>query len=504
MNISAVDLSILIVYLLGVVALGLWIGRGQHTATEYLLGGRDLPWVAVLLSIVATETSTVTFLSVPGYTFDVQGDRLRGDMTFLQLSFGYIIGRLVIVWLFLPLFFEGKLFTSYEVLHRRFGGATKQVASLLFLITRNVADGLRLYLTAIVLQKFLGWNLAACVVVIGLFTIVYTVAGGLRSVVWNDCLQFFVYLAGGVLVLVIIAGHAPDGWAELLKFGTETGKLQVFDLSWSLAGSYTLWAGVIGGLFLTLATHGTDQMMVQRYLGARSQGQAALALGLSGLVVAAQFVLFLFVGVALAWFYTHVRPSASFDRSDEVLATFIVREMPIGAIGITLAAVFAAAMSTLSSSLSSSASAVVNDFFVPACRTRPSETTLVRTSRLMTGVFGVVQIAVGVAGQWTQREVVTNVLSIAGLTTGVTLGLFFLAIVPRRVSQRAALVGFVAGFAVVAYVAFNGYLVELGVPPEYTFSVGWPWYAVIGSCSVVVIGLVAELAVGRSEGDRNE
>ena len=278
--IPPVDIAIVVVYLLGVVLFGLWIGRGQKNLSGYLLGGRDLPWWAVLGSIVATETSTATFLSVPGIAF-----ASGGDLRFLQLAMGYVIGRVVVTLILLPQYFRGTLYSAYEVLNERFGGATKQSASVMFLVARNLGDGLRLFLTAIVLEKVAGFDLPTCIVIIGIATIVYTFFGGMKAVVWNDCVQFVVYLTGGVLALVLIVNDLPEGVSELQTYAESSNKLTLFDFELDFTKSLTFWAGIIGGATLTMGTHGTDQMMVQRYLCARSQRDAGHALILSGVVV---------------------------------------------------------------------------------------------------------------------------------------------------------------------------------------------------------------------------
>ncbi len=472
--ISEIDATLLVVYMLAVVLFGLYLGRGQRTVSDYLLGGRQFPWWAVLLSIVATETSTVTFLSVPGIAW-ADG---TGDFRFLQLTFGYIVGRLIIVYLFLPHYFRGELFTAYEVLDKRFGGATKQTASMLFLITRNLADGLRLFLTAIVMEKVVGVDLPICIAAIGVATIIYTVVGGMKSVVWNDCIQFVVYMLGAMVALGAIVTALPGGWSELTEFAAEHDKFRLFDFSPDLTSrQVTFWVGLIGGMFLTLATHGTDQMMVQRYLGARSQKEAGWALALSGVVVCLQFALFLLIGVGLACFYHAFSPAVPFANKDEVFASFIVHQLPVGVVGITLAAVFSAAMSTLSSSLNSSAAAAVNDFYLPTLAA-PAPGRLLRASRLMTVVFGLLQVGVGMGAYWLalDQSVVYSVLSIAAFASGLVLGVFFLGVLTTRVTQRAALVGLVGGCVILSAVAFGTEINGL-------------WYTVVGSSATVAVGL---------------
>jgi SSS family transporter len=471
LSLSGLDLFVLVLYLLACVALGLWVGRGQRDLSDYMVGGRDLPWWAVLGSIVATETSTVTFLSVPGFAYG-------RDLTFLQLPLGYLIGRLLVVLLFLPQYFLGELFSAYEVLSRRFGGAVRQVASVLFLVMRTLADGLRLYLTAIVVTKVTGLDLSASVLAVGLTTIVYTLFGGIKSVVWTDCLQFVVYVAGALIAGMLIIQKLPGGWNEYLSFAEAHHKFRLIDASFDFTQPYTLWAGIVGGTFLALATHGADQLMVQRYLCARSQRDASRALAVSGLVVFAQFALFLFIGIGLACYYSQYPPPTPFQSNDQVFAAFVVDHLPAGIVGLTLAAIFAAAMSTLSSSLNSSASALMNDLYLPYARRELTPRQQLWLGRGLSALFGAAQIAVGIAGQRLSRSVVESVLSIAGFTTGVILGIFFLGILSKRATRRGALVGLVVGLSVITWVAFGTTL-------------AWPWYSIVGSTTTFLSGLVA-------------
>eukprot|EP00913_Durusdinium_trenchii_P035276 g33006.t1 len=317
---------------------------------------------------------------------------------------------------------------------------TKQAASVMFLVARNLGDGLRLFLTAIVLQQAAGIDLPSCIIIIGILTIIYTFFGGMKAVVWNDCIQFVVYMIGGAIAGLLIVDALPGGWADFWSFAEQNDKLRVFDFDIDFTSTFTFWAGLIGGAMLTMGTHGTDQMMVQRYLCARSQQDAGRALILSGVVVCLQFTMFLLLGVALACFYSQVSPQ-TFDRGDEVLATFIVSEMPIGLMGLTLAAVFSAAMSTLSSSLNSSASATVNDLYLPWRKVAPESRHALVASRAFTVLFGVIQIVVGIAASRISRSVVNDALAIAGFTAGILLGIFALGVLTRRVRQSGAFEG---------------------------------------------------------------
>ncbi len=498
--IAPLDLIILVAYLALIVLFGLWIGRGQRDMQGYLLGGRNMPWWAILGSIVATETSTATFLSVPGLAFAERcagattlDPTVGGDLRFLQLALGILVGRVLIVYLLLPMFFRGQFYTAYQVLHERFGGATKTVCSLVFLAARNLGDGFRLFLTAIVVEKITSLPLPICVVAVGLLTIVYTFFGGIKSVIWNDCLQLVVYLTGGLLALGVVLVRLPGGWEQFIEFSQATSKLRIWDFSWNLSSAYTFWAGLIGGTFLSLGTHGTDQMMVQRYLCARSQREAGRAIVGSGMVVFLQFAFFLLLGAALACYYHQYPPSQPFERTDRVLTAFIVDELPrgTGMIGIILAAVFSAAMSTLSSSLNSSASSAVNDLYIPCCRQKPGERHLLWVSRGLTVLFGLLQVSLGIAGMYLATSIVENVLAIAGFTAGVLLGVFALGQLARQVGQRAALTGLVTGVAVLVAVKFGT-------------SLAYTWYAAVGASATFVAGVLVGRVLREEKGDRRK
>lgn len=499
MNLPAqwIDVAVLAAYLLIAIGIGLWFSAKSKDLEAYLLGDRDLPWWAILGSIVATETSTATVLSVPGKAYGPDG------MKFLQLAFGYLIGRTVIVQVLLPLYFQGKLFTAYEVLDKRFGGLTKQAASLLFLVTRNLGDGLRMFLAAVVLQKLAGMPFVPSVIAMGLVTIVYTFFGGMRSVVWNDCVQFVVYMVGGVAAVFVIAASIPGGFSEIARFAAEHNKFQIFDFRPLVSYPYTFWAGLFGGAVLTIGTHGTDHMMVQRYLSARSQSDAGRAILASGVVVLLQFALFLFIGVELAAYYARdpqvqqawaEQARLGSWTTDDVFPHFIVQHFPqnTGLIGLMLAAILAAAMSTLSSSLNSSASALVNDFYRTCRKSEATSEHLFLVTRWLTVCFGVVQIGIGIWARQLDKAVVDNALTIAGFSAGLLLGVFSLGVLTRRVGQTAALLGAGVGLAVLLFVQF--------VAPHWNIKVAWPWFALIGASTTFVVGWLASFVAPRPPG----
>ena len=464
------------------VALGLLIGRKQKDLSGYLLGGRDLPWYSILGSIVATETSTATFLSIPGITFAA-----TGDMRFLQLTIGYILGRVIVAVVLIPLYFKGQIYTAYEVLEQRFGGVVKSVASVLFLITRNLGDGLRLFLAGIALEKVLDISLPVAIIILGIATIAYTFFGGLRAVIWSDCIQLLIYMIGGLMALAILIQSIPGGWGEVMAFAEQTERMRIFDLRFAgdenfnlWTEPYTLWAGILGGALLTLGTHGTDQMFVQRYLAARSRRDASKAVIFSGFIVMGQFTLFLIIGIALACYYERVVPT-TFEKNDEVFATFVVEQLPVGLVGFTLAAIFAAAMSTLSSSLHSSATSMVSDLYLPHHQRKgavihPDQQ--VRISKRFAILFGVIQIALGIGASCISDSVIRDALAIAGFTAGIMLGLFCLGVLTRKANQSGALIGIIAGIIVLSYIKFGT-------------ETAWTWLAVIGSLTTFTIGIFA-------------
>jgi SSS family transporter len=477
---APLDLVILGTYLLVTVVWGSWPKKGGHSAEGYLLGGRDLAWPLLLLSIVATETSTVTFLSLPGKSF-VQG----GDLTFLQITTGYVVGRFAVIALLLPEFFRGKAFTAYEVLEDRFGPGVRQAASVLFLVCRTLADGLRLFLTGLALQQALGWDLPTCVVAITIVTAVYATLGGVASVVWNDAIQLAIYLVGALIAAWLIIKAVPGGATAILDFGSETGRLRLFD--WNLGffgGRMTFWSGLIGGGFLSLATHGVDHLMVQRYLCARSQRSAAIALGLSGPVVALQFLLFLMIGVGLAAFYA-TAPSGASLAGDQAFAAFITNYVPTGVRGLLFAAVIAAAMSTLSSSLNASAGVAVRDVMRPFIGEAGANS--VRVSQLATIVFALLQAAVALVAYWAalKSSVIELVLAIAGFTTGVLVGLFALGMIRGRCRPTTAGIALTAGVVAGAGLFWWN---AVSLPESQVY---WTWNALIASASTLFVGLAA-------------
>ena len=479
-----VDLAIIVLYLAGVVGAGFYFGKRQQSTTRYFLGGHEVPWWAISASIVATETSTVTFISVPGIAY-----ASAGDFRFLQIVFGYMLARVVISVLFMPAYFRRELITVYQLLQDRFGPAVKALAASLFVVMRTIADGVRLLLTAFVLAavfKSMGWEegmVSASIIGIGVVMIVFTLIGGIEAIVWVEVVQLGIYIVGALAAAIVLARDIPGGVDTAITLGRQFHKFQVFDFSLDFTKTFTFWSGVIGGAFLTMSTHGTDQYMVQRYLCTDRASKASAALLVSGVVVFLQFVGFLFIGVLLFAYYQPFKlaeyafggSAAPFTAPDKVFPDFITNHLPVGLSGLVVAAIFAAAMS---SSLNSIAATVVSDLYSPLRKGRTDRHYL-NVSRVVTVIAGVIQIAVGVAMQGSGRSALNMVLSVASLINGPILGVFLLG-TTRRGGPKAALIGMFTGLSVVLFVAFRT-------------PIAWPWYTLIGSMTTLLAGLLASL-----------
>ena len=471
LRVAWVDYLVAGLYLAGIVVFGSYFARFQRTTGDYFLTDRSVPWWAICFTIVATETSTLTFIGVPAAAY-------AGNMAFLQLAAGYVLGRIIVSVLFLPAYFRGALLTSYQLLQQRFGASATTVAAGLFLVTRSLADGIRLFATALVISIVAGVPVGWTVVVLGTAMIVYTVRGGVAAVIWTDVVQMFIYLAGAIVVLSALLSQIPGGFAEVLSAGAAADKFRVIDWSLDPTRVYTIWAGVAGGIALTLATHGTDQFLVQRLLSARSSRDAARGLVLSGFLVFAQFVLFLFIGIMLFVYHQHVPLESALARTDEILPRFILTNLPHGAIGFIVAAIVAAA---LSPSLNAMAATTVNDFYRKFVNPGADEPTLMRVSRGATIVWGIVQLAVALGAQWMDRSVLEAGLAVLSLTTGPILGAFVLAVATRRVGAGAVLTGMIAGALVLGWIWWTGL-------------VAWTWYALIGASVTCTVALLTSLA----------
>jgi SSS family transporter len=516
-HLSPIDLAIVAAYLIAITVFGLRFSRkskgAEKSLKSYFLADNVIPWWAIALSIVSAETSTLTIISIPGVAF-------AGNFGFLQVVLGYMLGRVVVALLFLPKYFRGEMLTAYQLIDRRFGHALHKVTAGLFLLTRAAAEGVRVFAISIVVGIAIGTGDTVSIAIISALTLLYTFEGGMAAVIWTDVVQMGLYVCGTLVALWTLGAHVPGGWTHIHAVAAPLGKFHWLDFSFSLTKSYTFWAGVLGGTFLTMASHGTDQLMVQRMLAARNLRESRLALLSSGVVIFLQFGLFLLIGVGLFVFYS-VHP-AVFQSADRIFPGFIVHEMPHGVAGLLIAAILAAAMSNLSAALNSLASTTVIDFFVPwrarmqnkgpgapsiaslshamggnsdATVTQRQQNTLV--SRAATIFWAIVLFAIAVysihAGG--KGHVVETGLSIASVAYGCLLGVFLLGTLTRYATQSGAILGMICGFALNLWLWQGSFPMHLGAltVPKIAFT----WYVLIGSAATFLLGTVFSLPLRR-------
>jgi SSS family solute:Na+ symporter len=479
------DLGVILFYLIGITWFGAQFRNSQKSLKDYFLGGRSTPWWAIGFSIVSAETSTLTVIGTPGISF-------RGDFGFLQVVMGYLVARIIISTLFLPHYFRGEMFTAYELMQRRFGPDIRRLTAGSFLLLRAMAEGVRVFAISIVISIILGTGELASILLIVALTLFYTFEGGMTAVIWTDVVQMFLYILGALVSLYVIFQLVPGGWTHIVDVARAGNKLRVFDFrfDWSaefFSRPYSFWAGLIGGAFLTTASHGTEQLMVQRLLAGRTEAESRLALFSSWVVIFLQFSLFLVIGLILFVYYkdTGQAPPAVPDR---IYPQFIWDHLPRGVAGLVMAAVLAAAMSNLSAALNALASTTVMDFWKPLAKVARSEEEYLRISRWITVAWGVVLFVIALVAQSIQ-SVLESGLSIASIVYGCLLGVFLLGVLTKRAGEKAAMVGMLAGLITNLYVKFGT-------------NIAWTWYVLIGSTVTVATALLVSILV-REESVRN-
>ncbi len=498
---NALDLAIVAVYLLSITLFGLRFRKRQRSLRDYFLADRNIPWWAIALSIVAAETSTLTIISVPGLAYDT-------DFAFLQLIFGYLLGRVIIIYLLLPHYFRGELFTAYQLIDRRFGPRLRSLTAGLFLITRAAAEGVRVFAVAIVIGIALAPILGnrgefqrdlISIAIVTALTLFYTFEGGMAAVIWTDVVQLAIYVGGTLVALVTVTHLVPGGWSTIHTMASEAHKFRVFYFAPDFYRTYTFWSGVIGGAFITTASHGTDQLIVQRLLAAKNEAQSKLALLSSGVVVLFQFWLFLLIGAMLWVFYRLTPPMATFDRTDRIFPTFIVGHMPHGVSGILIAAILAAAMSNLSAALNSLSSTTMVDFYL---RWKPetSDSRRLLLSRVTTVGWGCLLFLLAIVSRHGGRVIELG-LSIATVAYGALLGVFLLGVLTRKANETGSMIGMAAGFCSNVYIwqgssilgwfehATGTHLSTLALSRPIPF----PWYVPIGSIITFAVGYSCSL-----------
>ena len=492
-GLNALDILVIVAYLVGITALGIWVGRRQRDAKDYFVADRAIPWWAVMFSIVASETSALTFISIPGLAYG-------GNLGFLQVATGYLLGRIVLAYTLLPRYYEGNLVTAYALLEKRFGLATRRFTSIVFMVTRGMADAVRVFATAVPIALIIGPLLPqkavmpVAVLVLGTLTVIYTIRGGMRAVVWTEIVQASVYLFGGISAAVIAGSLVTGGWGAIIDRASAAGKLQIVDFYTGLDRPHTIFAGLIGGAFLSMASHGADQLIVQRLLSSRSLRDARLAVIGSGVAVIFQFALFLLLGIGLWAFYA----GRQFPVPDAIFPTFIVDQMPHGLIGLLLAAVLAATMSTHSGAINSLAAASTHDIYLPLTGHKPDDPQTLRVGRIFALIWGIVLTGGALLfPENSKTPVVVVALSIASFTYGGLLGGFFLAIFWKRAIQRDAILGMSVGIAAMTVIVFAKQFIaafpSLRPTLGYVSTIAWPWYVLIGTSITLLVGILSSL-----------
>src|SRR5437660_4459618 len=489
MGFSAIDYLVLVAYLAGITVFGVMFRKSQRTVKDYFLGDKNTSWIVISLSIVATETSTLTLIGVPAlafanYTRPEQG----GNFTYLQVVLGYIVARIVISLLFIPAYFRGNLLTAYELLKNRFGVKTKNFAASLFLLVRALAEGVRVFAASLVLSAVLSASLPGLpylwlwsIIIVGVLTLIYTFEVGIAAVIWTDLIQLVIYIGGSLLAAYMLLHQVPGGWSAIAAQASAANKFQLVSFKFDFTVPFTFWAGLLGGTFLTMASHGTDQLLVQRLLTCRNQRDSQKALVLSGFVVLFQFALFLTIGVMLYAYYKFYPLTTKLASNDEIFPTFIVQRLPHGVSGLVIAAIFAAAMSNLSGSLNSLSSSTVLDFYKPLLRPDARAADLLKLSRWLTAAWGFVLIGIAIlARSW--GSVFTTGLTIASLVYGPMLGAFLLGVLTKRANQLGVMCG----------MAFS-LVFMLIVRIEFATAIAWTWYVLFGTIICFSVGYAVSL-----------
>ncbi len=478
------DITIIIIYIIIINLVGLKFSRVKNV-NDYFLGGRSINWLVACFSIVATETSTLTFLSIPGLAYIT-------DLGFLQIAIGYIAGRILVAYIFLPKYFHGEISTTYELLQKKFGDSSRRVVAVIFHITRLLADSVRLFVTAIALAMLLVKifdidNMQLMIIVsiftIGIATFIYTFYGGIRSIVIVDSIQLFLYLICALLGIYIISDmmglpamqvfhRIPQKSLTIISSGLQDGFSGVFK-------SYNIFSGIIGGLFLSFASHGTDHLIVQRVLSCKDLRSGQKAIVLSGIFVFIQFALFMILGLFILVFLNE----KTFEMPDKIMPFFIVEHLNPGLRGIMLSGIFAAAMSTLSSSINSLSSSTVIDIMQINDREIPEEKK-VFLSRVTSLIWTVVIMGISIALMLfrdNQNPLVELGLAIASITYGGMLCIFIIGVLYDQFNERSALAGVILSICTLLTIVILNKMKVINI--------FWPWFVGIGFVVSFITGL---------------
>ena len=455
-----IDLAIITLFLVGNTLFGLWHGKSNKTSNDYFIGAHKLPWIVAMLSIVASETSVLTFVSVPGLAY-------RGDWSFLQLAMGYIIGRILVSAVLLPMYFRHGVSSIYEIIGIRFGGGMQKVAALVFLVTRTLGDAIRFLAAGVVVQVVTGWSLPLSIMIIGLVTLIYTLSGGIKAVVWLESFQFGLYLLGGILSILFLLRSLDMPLSAIAASLASAGKLKIINTDPHLfTNPLSFFSALIGGILLSLSSHGVDYMMVQRVLGCKDLSSAKKAMIGSGFFVFFQFSVFLLVGSLISLFMH----GAAMEK-DREFAFFIVHHLPAGLKGLLIAGVLSAAMSTHSSAINALASSTVNDILGGQAS--------LTFSRIISLIWAALLIIIALLFNTDNKAIVMVGLEIASFTYGGLLGLFLLSKSKHNFHPASLGTGLLASMGIVFILKF--------------FGLAWTWYILVSVLVNMTVTLITDI-----------
>ena len=490
---NAGDWLVIAAYLLGIIGLGVWFGKDQHNTRDYFLGSKNIPWWGVGLSIVATETSALTFIGVPAMAYGADA------LTFMQIVLGYVIARIILAIVMVPHYFKGEIYSPYQLFSQAFGLPARRTVGAFFLLAGTLAAGVRVYVTCIPLQLMLGMRESQIIWAILLFillSLAYTYVGGVKAVIWTDAVQFLLFMAGGLFTLFYVPTLMPGGWSGALAKAAEAGKLHWFNGQFTLHKPFNIWMGLFGATFLVMSSHGVDQLIVQRVLTCRNAREGRKALALSAIIILPLFLIFLLTGTMLWVFYQshplamplpEARPGIS--KNDYVFPIFMLTEVPHVLKGFLIVAILSAAMSSVSSALSALASVSTMDFVKPLARKEHSERFYLRLSKYSTLGWAVLLVVVACLAQKVE-SVLNAAFSLSGLTAGAMLGGLILSLWWRKGRATPVITGMIVSLAAMILIS----------AAKDTLKVDWPWFTLIGTTiTVLVAWLTSRLCGARSE-----
>jgi len=472
MQLAGVDITVIVLYFCVIALIGYLTGRKEKNTEDFFLGGRNMPWLAVCLSTIATEISVLTFVGVPA-------DSFRTNYVYIQFAIGSLVGRILIALLFLPAFYKGKVTTVYQYLFQRFGESTRGTATIFFFVTRLLGSGVRLLAAATVVSVVTGWPLVTSIILMALIAMVYTTVGGIKAVIWTDVMQFIVLMGGGLLVMGLILYKIPGGWQRVTELAGPIGKLKIFDLQAAISNPKWLLVGLVNGCFQTFAALGTDQDLTQRMLTCRRTKDSQKALILTGIIDFPVVMTFLVIGTLLWVFYQHFPGGSLPLNTDHIFPYFIVTQLPIGIRGLLIAGALAAAMSSLDSALNALSSSAVVDIYQPHFKKHASERHYLSVSRLFVVVFGLALVGIAIACRGIE-QILWLAFKIGAFTYGSLLGVFLLGVIAKRGSNKGNIIAMLSSVIVVTI---------LFMTERYTH-IAWPWLVVIGTIWTFLIGLL--------------